>query len=176
MIVLIELLVFVLIMSSKQKENSRKPIKTFLAQVVCPCNRKCPSKIDVLQQAEIFNEYTKLKSWTSQTRYLRSLITKKPAKENLNPIIQLNEKENFYNYHLINEDGLLTEVCSSFLSNVLQITRKKVLRAVSSMEKNPKAIELRGSGKKHKTDQFEMKFLCEFSKNSLHMNLCANQI
>lgn len=67
--------------------------KVFNAQITCPCKFKCHEKIDVVKQKEIFNHYyNDLSNWSAKTKYLRSLVERKPTKENLLPRINVKKK------------------------------------------------------------------------------------
>lgn len=114
------------------------------------CKNGCAQKIDVFKQQEIFIKLNDLKKWSQRTLFLRSLVATKPLKVNLNPIIDIKKKEKMYNYHLFNDEGLLTQVCQSFFTKVLQIGREKVYRAISSAQANPNAYERRGKSMKKK--------------------------
>lgn len=136
--------------NKQTKNDAKKKIhekKFFQLQINCQCKRKCADQIDVLKQQEIFEELNKKNDWPNQTRFLRSLISQKPQKEKLDPIIGEKKKENSYAYHFIDEKGSLTRVCLSFFTKVLQISRSKVFRAVDTIKKNPDAIEKRGKAK-----------------------------
>lgn len=145
------------VLAKKSKEK-----KTLKVQIGCPCKRECSEQIDVLRQQDIFNEYHKTSDWPSQTRFLRSLVSVRPIKNKLDPVIALKKKDNSYQYHFINESGSLTQVCLQFFLKVLQIDRCKVFRAVDSINKNPCAKENRGGATTHRTSSADMKFLKEF--------------
>lgn len=145
-----------------KKKIKEKEKKVFYCQVNCLCKRKCAERIDILRQQEIFEEFNKLDSWPNQTRYLRALISSRPTKENLDPIISTKKKENIYTYHFVNESGSLTQVCLSFFIKVLQVERTKVFRAVDSIKTNPNAIEKRGCSKARGTNSFDLKHLKDF--------------
>lgn len=147
----------------KCTQSQKSKEKTFQAQVNCVCKRECATKICVSRQQEIFEEFTKLReNWPQQTKLLRSLVVTKPVKEKLNPVIKLKNRDNIHEYHLIDESGALTPVCLSFFVNVFQISRKRVVNAVSSIRKNPLAIDQRGSGRKNQIDILDVKHLKEF--------------
>lgn len=146
---------------NKKKKNNNAVV--FKAQVNCLCKRKCAENIDVVTQQDTFEKFTKLHSWSSQTKYLRTLISKKPTKEpNLDPIIGIKRKENSYNYHFLSENGSLTQVCLHFFANVLQINRGKIFRSMKSCTKNPQAIERRGGPKSRRTPLVDRKYLRDF--------------
>lgn len=147
---------------AKQEKSSQHNQKKFDAQVNCVCQKGCATHIDVMRQMHIFEEFNKLETWPKQTLFIRSLIVMNPVKENLNPIIVHRKKENVYNYHFIDEKGSLTQVCSSFFVKVLQIKRKQVFRAMSSMKTNPNAIERRGSSRSSKNACLNKQYLKEF--------------
>lgn len=152
----------------------KKQKKEFKAQINCLCKRDCCGNIDVERQREIFENYSKLRKWSAQTQFLRMLVSKKPIKENPNPVINLKKRANLYNYHLISENGSLVEVCLSFFTNVIQINRKKVFRAVSSQDKNSKAIELRGSGRKNRVRHSDRLFLKGFFEKCVTYESCLD--
>lgn len=152
--------------SKKQKSNKKSNKKTrFHAQIICTCNRKCATNIDVVTQKDTFDKFSKLKGWSHKTRFIRNCIAIERFKEKINPIINEKKKENRYIYYLPNANGSLTQVCLPFLSNVLQITRSKVFRSVKSIKTNPNAIERRGKSKANKTSPIDMKYLKEFIGN-----------
>lgn len=93
---------------------------------------------------------------------MRSLRTSKPAKENLDPIIAIKQKENSNIYHLINENGSLTEVCFRFFTKVFQINRSKVFRSIKSSERNPNVTERRGGPKNRRTHYSDIMHLKNF--------------
>lgn len=136
--------------TAKKKEKPQLKGKKFDAQINCVCKNGCAQKIDVFKQQEIFIKLNDLKKWSQRTLFLRSLVATKPLKVNLNPIIDIKKKEKMYNYHLFNDEGLLTQVCQSFFTKVLQIGREKVYRAISSAQANPNAYERRGKSMKKK--------------------------
>lgn len=139
--------------SKPTKNDAKKKIKekkAFRVQVHCTCKRNCAQQIDVLKQQEIFEQYNNQSDWPNQTRFLRSLISNQPQKENLDPIIAAKRRENSYAYHFIDENGSLTRVCLSFFTKVLQVDRSKVFRAVDTIKRNPNAVEKRGKAKRTK--------------------------
>lgn len=164
-------------MTSKKSTRSKVQVPKFDAQMLCSCRRQCPKTITIDIQKEIFEQFyavnTKNK-WRHQTLFLRSLISNNPVPKKLNPIINLKEKQNAYTYHLINKNGSLSEVCISFLSKVLQISRKKVFRAVSSGKNNPGAIELRGSGKRRVLCPSDIQYLRKFIEKCVSYESCYN--
>lgn len=142
-------------------ENIKK--KVFQPQVNCVCKRNCAQKIDVSRQQKIFDEFTKpSENWSSQTKLLRSLVTSKSVEPKLSPVINLKKRVNAHEYFLIDESGSLTTVCVSFFVKVFQITRKRVINAVSSAQKNPLAFELRGRFKRKRDISIDGKYLKEF--------------
>lgn len=148
----------VLIKSKKQKKK-----KTFNAQVNCSCNRKCAEKlIDVVVQKDNFDHYHSLKTWSEKTLFLRSIVKRDPVKENLNPRLTLKKREYFSSYFLNDGNGQPQRVCSLFVERLLQITRQKLFRAVSSIAKNPEGIDLRGKMPKNKTDPEDILFVENF--------------
>lgn len=160
------------IMQCEETERPQKQKKTrfignkrdklnFCAQINCKCKKDCAKKIDVVKQQDAFEKFSKMKKWSQQTRFLRSLISSKPVAEKLNPIIDKKKRENVHIYHLFNESGSLTSVCLSFFTKVLQISRSKVFRSIKSLKTNPKAIERRGSANR-KSSATDMKYVREF--------------
>lgn len=148
--------------SNEKKKIQEKKQKVFSIQVNCVCKRKCAEQIDILKQQEIFEEFNKLNGWPSQTRFLRALISCRPTAENLDPIISASKKENIYAYHFVNESGLLTQVCLSFFTKVLQVDRTKVFRAVETLKTNPNAIEKRGRSVARRTNTIDSKYVKDF--------------
>lgn len=146
----------------KGKENKEKIVRTFDAQVICLCKKKCAQNVDVLKQQEMFEKFSECPDWSHQTTFLRSLILAQPTTEKLDPIIDAKTKENSYKYHLFNGSGSLTQVCLPFFIKVLQVSRSKVFRAIDSIKKNPDASEMRGCSKSRRTDSTDMKILKEF--------------
>lgn len=152
--------------SKKQKPKKKSKKKSsFHAQINCTCNRKCANAVDVVVQKDTYDEFSKLRGWSAKTQFIRKYIVIEPVKEKISPIINEKKKENRYVYHLPNEGGSLYQVCLSFFSNVLQITRSKVFRSVKSIKSNPNAIERRGKSKANKTPQIDMKYLKEYIGN-----------
>lgn len=143
-------------------ENRRKKQTAFDAQIICSCKKKCAQNIDVLTQQETFEKFTKLKKWSAQTKFLRSLISTNPTKENLDPTIETKRRENQHIYHLINEHGSLTQVCLGFFTSLFQISRSKVFRAIKSSKKNPGAVDHRGGKKNRQTHLSDMNHLKQF--------------
>lgn len=148
--------------NTKGTKNRQLIHKNFQAQQNCVCKRECAKNIGIDQQRAIFERFSKLHKYSNQTQFLRGLVITKPTKTNLEPIINLKNRNVAYDYHLTNEDGLLTPVCQSFFINVLQINKNKVQRAVSSACKNPTAIERRGRLKKKRVDNVDVKYLKDF--------------
>lgn len=125
----------------------------------CLCNRKCAELIDVVAQKDIFDHYHSLKNWSKQTIFLRSIVKREPVKENLNPRVSLKKRDFFSSYYLNNANGQTQRVCSEFVERLLQINRAKLFRAVSSISKNPNAVDLRGKMPKSKTDPADIAFI-----------------
>lgn len=168
--------------STPTKNDAKKKIKekkSFQLQISCTCKRNCAQQIDVLKQQEIFEQFNNQNDWPNQTRFIRSLISIQPQKENLDPIIAGKRRENSYAYHFIDENGSLARVCLSFFTNVLQVNRTKVFRAVDTIKRNPNAVEKRGKAKRPKSTadinymkDFIRKFVsyessCEASKSNV---------
>lgn len=138
--------------------------KTFNAQILCPCRLKCHLRIDVATQREYFNHYYRLRKWSNKTRFLRSLVKRLPIKENQNlePKINLKQRNFVSKYYLIDENNVRQQVCSSFLVKLLKINRVTLFRASRSVESNPAASERRGKYPTKKTDARDIFFLKTF--------------
>lgn len=129
---------------SARPKIRKEPVKKFSAQILCPCRKNCANNIDVEAQMDIFHQFQNLRTWSKQTRYLRSLANSQPCKENIDPIISKSKKKSFSGFILPNLNGQQTKVCMTFLTKLLQVNRKKIHRAVSSIVKNPNAVDKRG--------------------------------
>lgn len=141
------------------KPVKQKKKKKFNAQVNCAFNRKCAEVIDVVAQKDIFDNYCGLKTWTKKIQFLRSIVNREPVKENLNPRVSLKKREFFSSYHLNDGNGKPQRICSQFVERLLQINRAKLFRAVSSVTKNPNAIDQRGKHPRKKTDPADILFI-----------------
>lgn len=102
-----------------------------------------------------------METWSEKTKFLRSTVEKKSFKENINPIISLKKKDSFSEYFLEKESGERVQICSSFLSKLLQISTKKIYRAATSGKSNPSAIDMRGNYIR-KSNFRDIEFLKEF--------------
>lgn len=113
---------------------------------------------------------------------MRSLIVTQPVQQKLNPLINLKKRDSVFNYHLLNDDGQLTQVCLWFFTRVLQINRKKVNRAVSSARNNPDAIDRRGSATQTSQNVQKMNYMRQFIakfipyENYLHPRLTQRKM
>lgn len=166
--------------------------KTFRAQIICNCNKDCATVIDVVNQKDIFDQFYGLPSWSKKTEFLRSIVNRESVKENLNPRINLKDRDLFSTYHFFDSVGKKQRVCSLFVTKLLQINRMKLFRVAASIKSNPFAIDRRGKGSNRKTTaeltafakQFMQTIPCYESKidsNSfdtkyLHPNLTLNTI
>lgn len=73
------------------------------------------------------------------------------------------KKRDYYSSYFLNvEGGEPQRVCSGFLVGLLQISRIKIFRAVSSTTENPDAIDGRGKNRRRNIDLADMAFLMEF--------------
>lgn len=126
--------------------------KTFKSQIICRCHLNCHEKIDVVIQKSIFDKYYGVQSWSSKTQLLRSFIQRSQAKENIDPKINLKPRDHISKYFLKDEKGNQKQVCSSFLTKILQISRVTLFRAGQSTEINPQALERRGLYPTRRTD------------------------
>lgn len=145
--------------------KSKKKVKiavTFNPQISCPCKKRCAERIDVVSQRDVFNIYHGYSKWTRKVLYLRSIVERKAAKENLNPRQNIKKKDYYSSYFLTDEYGKRQQVCSSFVSKILQINRVKLFRAIQSEAKNPAAVDRRGKLPSRKTKPNDIRFLKEF--------------
>lgn len=60
-----------------RKKTKKKKKSIFHGQVNCLCNRKCAQAIDIVTQQELFEKFTKLETWSTQTTFLRAHFNKK---------------------------------------------------------------------------------------------------
>lgn len=146
--------------TEKNKQKSTK--KSFSAQINCICNNNCAKRIDVVNQKEIFDQYYGCSTWSEQTEFLRSITKRESVKENLNPRINLKNREFFSTYYFSDASGEVQRVCLGFVTKLLQINRVKVFRAVSSTKNNPFAIDRRGKTSKPKTATEDVTFAKQF--------------
>lgn len=105
------------------------PGKKFVAQLKCPCQKKCADKIDVIRQKEIFDDYYALPNWTQKTSFLFSLAERHSLKKRYNPILSVKKRNHSSKFFLVDNDGNKRQVCSTFLSQMLKISKKKLTRA-----------------------------------------------
>lgn len=147
---------------TKKLKKKVKTVVNFNPQVSCPCKKRCAERIDVVSQRDVFNTYHGYSKWRQKVLYLRSIVDRKVAKENLNPRPNIKKKDYYSSYFLTDENGKRQQVCSSFVSKILQINRVKLFRAVKSQEKNPAAVDLRGKLSSRKTKPNDIRFLKEF--------------
>lgn len=146
-----------------KKTVKQKKIKTFSAQVNCVCKKSCAQLIDVVAQQEIFDQFYGQETWSNKTQYLRSIVKRAEAKENLNPRFSLKNKNYFSSYFLCDSNNKQQRVCSLFLTKLLQINRMKIFRAVQSTQSNPYAIDRRGKApNKKKTATEDITFAKTF--------------
>lgn len=149
-------------MEHTSKSGKAIPAKVFSAQIICPCRLQCPQKIDVVSQKAHFNYFYKLNNWSEKTKFLRSLIKRNSVEENPNPRINLKQRNFVSKYFLADGEGKRQQICSSFLSKLLQINRTTLFRAAQSAEKNPNAVESRGKYPTIKTDARNIQFVKTF--------------
>lgn len=146
----------------KNRNRQKKESINFSAQVNCICNKNCTESIDVINQKEIFDQYYSYSKWSEKTEFLRSIAKRESVKENLNPRINLKNRDFFSTYHLSDTSGEKHRVCLSFVTKLLQINRVKIFRAVSSTKMNPFAVDRRGKTQKRKTATEDVTFAKEF--------------
>lgn len=157
-------------MAKKKKLNkstTQENTKTFRLQVKCnnlSCKRKCAERVDALAQKEIFEKYHSLNSWSAKVLFLRSIAMREMVKENLSARVNLKNRNFYSSYFLDDSNGEIQRVCSAFLIALLQINRTKLFRSLSSIKKNPNAIDHRGKNPKKKTNAADISFLSEFLK------------
>lgn len=153
---------------SKQNKKTRKSLKQkkeihFVAQVNCKCRKNCAESIDFIAQKDIFDQFYSLPNWSGKTKFLRSIAKHEYVKENLNPRVGAKKRDNFLRYYLCGTNGMLQQVCLFFVSNLLQINRTNIFRAVDSTKLNPFAIDRRGKvATKNKTAPADVAFIKEF--------------
>lgn len=151
-------------MKSKKKSKSlkQKKAKEFNVQVICTCKRQCCNLIDALTQKDIFDCYKQLDSWSKKVKFLRTIAKREQLNENLNPRVHTKKKKYVSSYYINDANGLPQRVCSMFLEGLLQINRAKLYRAISTVNKNPNAIDGRGKMRKKKTNPADMLFVENF--------------
>lgn len=158
---------------AKPKQNKKKPkqkeAKQFVAQVNCKCRKKCALSIDVITQKDIFDRFHNLPNRSEKIKFLRSIASREIAEENLNPRIGVKKRENIFHYYLCGTDGMLQRVCLLFVSQLLQMNRSTIFRAIESTESNPFAVDRRGkAATKNKTAPADVEFVKEFIKTIPH--------
>lgn len=155
-------------MDENEELNTSKKQKTvniFNAQVNCQCNRNCADRIDVLVQKDVFDKYYSLKSWSEQTKFLRSIAKREAVKENNSSVrVNLKKREYFTSYFLNVPDKDPERVCCTFLIGLLQINRSKLFRALSSITENPSAVDRRGHTSKRKANPADIAYIVDFLK------------
>lgn len=174
-----------------KKNQKEKKAKQFVAQVNCRCRKNCALTIDVTTQKDIFDRFHNSPDWSEKTQFLRSIANREIAKENLNPRIGMKKRQNIFHYYLCGTDGMLQRVCLLFVSQLLQINRTSIFRAIESTESNPFAIDRRGkAATKNKSAPVDVAFVKEFIETIpcyeshiplcnikyLHPNLTLNEI
>lgn len=155
-------------MEKKRKRvapTKKNEIKTFRAQINCTCKRKCADLIDVVTQKEIFDKYYNLPNWSKKTKFLRTIVNRKPVNENVDPVANAKKRDFFCEYHLNDSNGENCRVCSSFVENLLQINRHKIFRAIRSKTKNPSAEDRRGKSSRSKTKPEDIALVREFIRS-----------
>lgn len=143
------------------KKKKIIPAKVFESQVICPCKLRCAENIDVVAQKSVFERYYRQK-WSGRTKLLRSLVERKPTKKGLDPAKNVKERNFISKYFLNDDDGKRHQVCSSFLTRILQIDRKTLYRAMQSVVRNPNALERRGKYPTRRTDTRDIQFCKQF--------------
>lgn len=176
---------------TNRKLLKQKKAKRFSAQVNCKCRKKCADSIDVIAQKDIFDQFHDLPNWSEKTTFLRSIVNRECVKKNLNPRIGMKKRNNFSHYYLSDSNGKLHQVCLLFVTQLLQINRTNIFKAVDSAKSNPFAVDRRGKGAtKNKTSPADVAFVKEFietfpcyeskippcSIKYFHPNLNANDI
>lgn len=128
-------------------------------------------------QRDCFDAFNDSISWSEKTIHLRSLVNTTPTKKNFDPIIGLKKRDFVSAYNLIDSNGQQIKVCSTFLANLLQTSRKRIYRAVSTSKKNPCAIDKRGKGPNAKKIKFSDKqYLREFINKFASYESCYNAL
>lgn len=125
--------------SAKSKKK-----KKFKAQILCACKKDCATQVDVVRQREIFDNFSNLTTWSAQTRFIRTLVMRYATKRTLNPVLNLKPRKYYSEYMIKQENGDYSRVCSHFLSNLLQVTKVRIFRAIKSTVTNPNAVDRRG--------------------------------
>lgn len=103
-----------------------------------------------------------MKNWTKKTLYLRSLVERSPAKENLNPVRNVKERNFDSKVFLLDSDKKKQQVCLEFLTKVIQSSRSRVFRAIKSKEKNANATDRRGKFPTRKSNRRDVEFVKSF--------------
>lgn len=136
--------------------------KEFHVQITCRCKKMCAERINALRQGQIFKCFYELKNWTQKTLYLQKCVKKVAAKENLNPVIRLKERNSANKYYLNDEIGEQHEVCLGFLTDAFQITQSKMRSVTKTLTLNEKAKDDRGKFPTRKTNDSDVAFVKDF--------------
>lgn len=136
--------------------------KVFQAQTTCRCSRKCTEHIKSERQLQVFNSYYNLKNWTQKTLFLRTLTKTERVKENLNPIINLKQRNTHNKFYLSDEIGTQHQVCMEFLLKCIQVNRSRIFTAIKSITSNETAKEHRGVFPKKKIDEKDIAYVKDF--------------
>lgn len=134
------------------------PAKVFSAQIFCSCRLKCHEKIDVVVPKAAYDQYYNLENWSRKTQFLRSLIQRRPVKKNNDPKINFKPRNFVSKYFLEDDQENKKQVCSMFLTKILQISRVTLFRAARSTESNPQVLERRGLYPTRRTDARKIEF------------------
>lgn len=160
------------------KSMKRVPEKTFAEQTRCKCKRNCAQYIDVNCQRHFFESFYALSNWNQKTLFLRTLAKKLLCEPTMNPINNLKKKEFYHKYYLTNMAGNQVEVCLWFLITCLQITKSKMLRAISNTVSNEIAKDFRGAypTKKTEVDDYDYlkTFIEKYPKYESHYKISAS--
>lgn len=125
--------------------------KSFQPQVACQCNGD--------RQNQIFSAYYNLENWTQKTLFLRTLTKTVKTKENLNPKINLKERNFSHQHYLSDQTGVQHQVCLTFLLNCLQIARTTLFNASKSTTSNEIAKDNRGNRVTKRTSENDISFV-----------------
>lgn len=154
--------------------------------------KNAPELLTLSNEKRFLINFTVYHHGQKKTEFLRSIVKRESVKENLNPQINLKNRDFFSSYYFTDSNGETKRVCLTFATNLLQINRLKLFRAAASMNINPFAIDRRGKATKKKTapettafaKQFIQSIPCYESKTNsnpsdtkyLHPNLSVNAI
>lgn len=131
-----------------KKSKREIPEKIFRAQSICKCMRQCCTKIDVLQQKKIFDNYYYSMRWSQKTLFLRENIKMKKVETKRSaflPIFDAKNRNLTGEYSFVDENGVKQQVCRHFFMNCLQVTPSRIYSALKTLKNNPGANELRGA-------------------------------